>query len=168
MDDDVDGLYGGPRSKPIPLTELERLFEAYQEDTARSMVARNNYEATIKNCEDTSNKRITTRSDLDKHARLISKDRSNYRDTLRRALSKAQSLQDRAFADNDDIYHRLTVKNMKKDYNKLYKLDVAGLRRKRNKSRKKMYSARKKSKRRRVKSTRRRHKKSTRHHHSKY
>ncbi len=38
MEDDADG-YFGPGSKSIPLTKLERLFEAYQEATAKSMVA---------------------------------------------------------------------------------------------------------------------------------
>lgn len=50
---------------------------------------------------------------------------------------------------------------MRETDGRLQDLDKAGLRRKRNKSRNKVYSARKKSK-------RRRHKKSTIHHHRKY
>ena len=170
MDDDGDyrEYAFNYESRPGPLTTLEDLFEADQKATAKSMVAQNKYNATIKNYEATSNKRIITRSKAAKLEKLISKDRSNYRATLRNRLAKAQSLYNQATADKDDIYQRLTVKNMSDTDDTLQGLDKAGLRRKRNKSRNKVYSAHKKSKRRRVKSTRRRHKKSTRHHRSKY
>lgn len=170
MDDDGDyrDYAFNYESRPGPLTTLEGLFDADLKATAKSMVSRNKYNATIKNYEATSNKRIITRSKAAKLEKLISKHRSNYRATLRNRLAKAQSLYNQATADNDDIYQRLTEKNMRETDGTLQYLDKAGLRRKRNKSRNKMYSARKKSKQRRVKSTRRRHKKSTIHHRSKY
>ena len=170
MDDDGDyrDYAFNYESRPRPLTTLEDLFEADQKATAKSMVAQNKYNATIKKHEATSNNKIVTRSKAYEQEKLISKDRSNYRATLRNRLAKAQSLYNQATADNDDIYQRLTEKNMRETDGTLQYLDKAGLRRKRNKSRNKMYSARKKSKQRRVKSTRRRHKKSTIHHRSKY
>ena len=161
MDDDGDyrDYAFNYEPRPRPLTTLEDLFVADQKATAKSMVARNKYKATIKNYEATSNKRIITRSKAAKLEKLISKHRSNYRATLRNRLAKAQSLYNQATADNDDIYQRLTVKNMSDTDDTLQGLDKAGLRRKRNKSRNKVYSAHKKSKQRRVKSTRRCHKK---------
>ena len=163
MDDDREYAFNY-ESRPGPLTNLEGLFEDDLKATAKSMVAQNKYKATIKKHEATSNNRIITRRKADEQEKLISKDRSNYRATLRNRLSKAQSLYNQAIAANDDIYQRLTVKNMRETDDTLLDLDKAGLRRKRNKR----YSARKKSKRRRVKSTRRRHKKTTRHHRNKY
>lgn len=170
MDDDGDyrEYAFNYESRPRPLTTLEGLFEAYQKAAAKNMVARNKYNATIKKHKATSNNIIITRSKADELEKLISKDRSNYRATLRNRLAKAQSLYNQAIADNDHIYQRLTVENMRDTDNTLQDLDKAGLRRKRNKSRNKMYSAHKKSKRRRVKSTRRRHKKTTIHHRTKY
>ena len=170
MDDDGDyrDYAFNYESRPGPLTTLEGLFDADLKATAKSMVARNKYNATIKKHEATSKNIIVTRSKADELEKLISKDRANYRATLRNRLAKAQSLYNQAIAANDAIYKRLTVKNMRETDDTLQGLDIAGLRRKRNKSRNKMYSARKKSKQRRVKSTRRRHKKSTIHHRSKY
>ena len=170
MDDDGDyrEYAFNYESRPGPLTTLEGLFDADLKATAKSMVARNKYNATIKKHEATSKNKIVTRSKADEQEKLISKDRSNYRATLRNRLAKAQSLYNQATADKDDIYQRLTVKNMSDTDDTLQGLDKAGLRRKRNKSRNKVYSAHKKSKRRRVKSTRRRHKKTTIHHRNKY
>ena len=53
MDDDVDYAFNY-EPRPRPLTTLEDLFEADQKATAKSMVAQNKYNATIKNYEATS------------------------------------------------------------------------------------------------------------------
>ena len=161
MEDDADGLYGGPRSKLIPLTHGARLYKDNLRAKAQRMVAENTYKTTIA-------KPNITRSKTPAYDNATAIARIKLRTALQNELAKGQSLLDQAFADKDHLDQECEVNNMRENYDRLYKLDASGLRRKRNKSRNKMYSARKKSKRRRVKSTRRRHKKSTRHHHSKY
>ena len=160
MEDDADG-YFGPGSKSIPLTKLERLFEAYQEATVKSMVARNKYKTTI-------GKKNITRSNANAYNIATAIARTNYRSALQNLQATAQRLYTKATSDDDTFYQEQALLSMRESKDMLDQLNSAGLRRKRNKSRNKVYSAHKKSKRRRVKSTRRRHKKSTIHHRSKY
>jgi len=154
MDGDIDDDYYKLNYDVKPITALERSFQEYQDDAAVAEAAKEQYKDIIKK------PRVTYDS--------ISKVRSKRKNALRKLLTSAQKLHTRAAADNVSFYRDQAMRSMIESDNILWKLNTAGLRRKRNKSRNKVYSARKKSKRRRVKSTRRRHKKTTRHHRNKY
>lgn len=145
----------------VPITVRERYFQDFEKATAKSMAEEEKYKAAI-------SKIKITRSMTNKPNNLISKLRSERRIALQRLLTSAQKLYTKATADDDPFYQKQAANSIEESANKLFELNTAGLRRKRNKSRNKVYSARKKSKRRRVKSTCRRHKKSTLHHRSKY
>ena len=154
MDSDIndDDYYMLNYDPVVPITPLERSFQQFEKATAESMAAEEKYKAAI-------NKTNITRSMTNKPNNLISKVRSKRRNALRILQTKAQQLHTKAVADDVPFYADQAYKSMRDSDNKLFELDTAGLRRKRNKSRNKVYSAHKKSKRRRVKSTRRRHKK---------
>ena len=146
--------------RPIALTSVERAFQKFQMDTAISIAAKKKLKASKR-------RRGATESD-------IVKARTSCRNALRRLLTTGQILHTEAGAAIDNnpffqFYQTQAEKAMRESCEMLDILDTTGgSRRKRNKSRNKIYSVRKKSKRRRVKSTRRRHKKSTIHHRSKY
>lgn len=153
MDDDINNdNYYALNYGPGPITALERSFQEFEKATAKSMAAEEKYKAVI-------SKRNITRSMTNKPNNFISKLRSERRTALRRLQISAQQLHTKAIADDVPFYQEQAAKSMRESDRILWELDTAGLRRKRNKSRNKVYSARKKSKRRRVKSTRRRHKK---------
>ena len=137
-----------------PITNIEGIFQKFQKDTAISLVAEQNYKAMISKIGVTDEE--------------ISKTRSSYRSALRNLQATAQRLYTKATSEDDTFYQQQALLSMRESDDMLDQLNSAGLRRKRNKSRNKVYSAHKKSKRRRVKSTRRHHKKSTIHHRSKY
>lgn len=106
-------------------------------------------------------KRSVTDEDED-----ISTARISYRIALLNLQATAQRLHTKAALDGITFYQNEAATYMRISEDLLHKLNTAsGSRRKRNKSRNKVYSVHKKSKRRRVKPTRRRHEKSTIHHH---
>ena len=129
-------------------------FQEFQKDTAISMLAKQNYQA-MKSKRNVSNEEISIT-------------RSSYRNALLNLQATAQRLYNKAANDGIFFYQEQANKSIEENKHVLDKLNTSGSRRKRNKSRIKVYSAHKKSKRRRVKSTRRRHKKSTIHHRRKY
>ena len=137
-----------------PITTLECYFQEFQKDTAISMLAKQNYQA-MKSKRNVSNEEISIT-------------RSSYRNALLNLQATAQRLYNKAANDGIFFYQEQANKSIEENKHVLDKLNTSGSRRKRNKSRIKVYSAHKKSKRRRVKSTRRRHKKSTIHHRRKY
>lgn len=142
-----------------PISKVEHAFQRFQTARAKSIVAEEKYKA------------IKRRRGVPESA--IVKFRSDSRNTLRQEQAAAQGLFTESVAaipDNPllNIYEKQALDAMSKTVEKLDELNHGGSRRKRNKSRNKVYSAHKKSKRRRVKSTRRRHKKSTMHHRRKY
>jgi len=151
MDDDIAFL---PSKHQRPITPLEGNFEEFQRDRAISILAKKHYQAMRR-------KRKVTEHD-------ISKTRASYRNALLNLQTTAQRLHTKATTDDIPFYQKQAEISMKESGDLLHKLNGGGSRRKRNKSRNKVYSAHKKSKRRRVKSTRRRHKKLTIHHRSKY
>ena len=154
MDGDFNDNYYMLNYEVKPITALERSFQEFEKATAEAMAAKEQYNAIMRK------PRVTYDS--------ISKVRSKRRNALRKLQTSAQKLHTKASADNVSFYEDQAAQSMIDSDRKLWELDTAGLRRKRNKSRNKVYSAHKKSKRRRVKSTHRRHKKSTRHHRIKY
>ena len=134
MDDDInDDDYYMLNYEVKPITALERSFQEFQDDAAKSIAAKEQYKAIIKK------PRVTYDS--------ISKVRSERRTALRRLQISAQQLHTKAIADDVPFYQEQAAKSMRESDRILWELDTAGLRRKRNKSRNKVYSARKKSKR---------------------
>ena len=141
MDDDInDDDYYMLNYEVKPITALERSFQEFQDDAAKSIAAEEKYKAVI-------SKRNITRSMTNKPNNLISKVRSKRRTALRKLQTSAQKLHTRATADDVPLYQEQAAKSMRESDRILWELDTAGLRRKRNKSRNKVYSARKKSKR---------------------
>ena len=140
MDDDINDDYYMLNYEVKPITVRERYFQEFEKETAKSIAAEEKYKAAI-------SKRNITRSMTNKPNNFISKLRSERRIALQRLLTSAQKLHTKAIADDDPFYQEQAAKSMRESANKLFDLDTAGLRRKRNKSRNKVYSARKKSKR---------------------
>ena len=149
MDDDNNDDYYKLNYDPGPITALERSFQEFEKATAKSMAAEEKYKAVI-------SKRNITRSMTNKPNNFISKLRSERRIALQRLLTSAQQLHTKAIADDDPFYQKQAANSIEESANKLFELNTAGLRRKRNKSRNKVYSARKKSKRHK-KTNRRKH-----------
>lgn len=116
-----------------PVTALERSFQEFEKATAEAMAVKEQYKAIMR-------KRGVTYDS-------ISKVRSKRRNALRKLQTSAQKLHTKASADDVPFYQDQAAQSMRDSANKLFELDTAGLRRKRNKSRNKVYSARKKSKR---------------------
>lgn len=141
MDGDInDDDYYALNYDPGPITALERSFQEFEKTTAKSMAAEEKYKAAI-------SKIKITRSMTNRPNNFISKLRSERRIALQRLLTSAQQLHTKAIADDDPFYQKQASNSIEESANKLFELNTAGLRRKRNKSRNKVYSARKKSKR---------------------